>query len=424
LSHLKERKKQNCLNCNAQVQGKYCHICGQENVEPAESLWHLVTHFFNDITHFDGKFFSTGGLLITRPGFLSAEYKMGRRSNYLNPVRMYVFTSFVFFFVFFSTVHIDEDLFKSSVGGSLVDAIIKTDSTEFSNSLSEINSMNETEFKVFTRAVNKGRTMPRDHFKIYSDSIRKIRKTYYVASPMVIIQLMDSTAFKSVDDAVNDMDSSTFSKFIKLINGGKEMSRSDFYSRRDSARKSTKILFGKRYQGRAEYDSLVKKAVVKDGWMKQKISQKLFDIDEKISNSKDGVISNLFNILLHNFPQLLFISLPLFALFLKLIYYRHKNFYLVSHGIFTVHLYIFYFIALLAMIFLNEIGDYMHWSWPGNIISVLIFLLFVYEYKAMRNFYGQGRLKTIIKFCLAGAGRFFIITFLFLIFLLFSFLKI
>ena len=424
MSQLKEREKQNCLNCNAQVQGKYCHICGQENVEPAESLWHLVTHFFNDITHFDGKFFSTGGLLISRPGFLSAEYKMGRRTNYLNPVRMYVFTSFVFFFAFFSTVHIDEDLFKNPVGGSMIDAVAKDDSTNFSNSFKEIKTMNEKEFKEFTRAVNEGRSMTRENFQMYSDSSRKTRKGYYVASPMLTVRLMDSSAFKSMDDAITDMDSSSFSKFIRVINEGELMSKEDFYNFRDSSRNSTEIIFGKSYKGRAQYDSLVNAGVVKDGWLKQKISYKLFDIKEKISASNGKVMSNLFNILLHNFPQMLFISLPLFAVFLKLIYFRHKDFYLVSHGIYTVHLYIFYFLALLAMIFLNELGDAMHWGWPGNIIVVLIIILFVYEYKAMRNFYGQGRFKTIIKFFLAGAGRFIIITLLFLIFLLFSFLKI
>ena len=424
MSHLKERRERNCLNCNAEVQGRYCHICGQENLEPVETAWHLVTHFFNDITHFDGKFFSSLKLLILKPGFLSYEYKRGRRNNYLNPVRMYVFTSFIFFFVFFSTVHIDKDLFKNPVGGSMIDAIAKADSANFASSSSEITAMNEAEFKVFTRAVNRGRPMTRFDYNIYSDSARKSLSGYYIASPMLTVKLMDSSAFQSMDDAITEMDSSAFSRFVKVINEGNSMPKAAFYKYRDSSRNATKIIFGKKYNNVAEYDSLVSNGAAKDGWLKQTIIHKIFDINRKISNSNGMVMSNLFNVLLHNFPQLLFLSLPLFALFLKLIYIRHKDFYLVSHGIFTVHLYIFYFIALLAMIALNELGDYTHWGWPKSIVGLLTFLLFVYEYKAMRNFYGQGRLKTIIKFFLAGAGRFIIITLLFLIFLLFSFLKI
>lgn len=104
MSHLKERKDKSCLNCNAVTSGRYCSICGQENLEPQESLWHLIVHFFNDITHFDGKFFSSVKYIVTKPGFLSSEYVRGRRMAYLNPVRFYVFTSFLFFLIFFAFI--------------------------------------------------------------------------------------------------------------------------------------------------------------------------------------------------------------------------------------------------------------------------------------------------------------------------------
>ena len=102
MSRLKERKEKNCLNCKAGVQGRYCHVCGQENIETKESVWDLVSHFFRDITHFDGNFFSTVKYLIIKPGFLSKEYMIGRRASYVNPVRMYIFTSAFFFLLFFT----------------------------------------------------------------------------------------------------------------------------------------------------------------------------------------------------------------------------------------------------------------------------------------------------------------------------------
>ena len=102
MSHRPERKEKNCLNCGTTVQGKYCQVCGQENAEPKETFWGMVTHFFYDITHFDGKFFTTLKDLLFLPGFLSAEYMKGKRMSYLNPIRMYVFTSAIFFLIFFS----------------------------------------------------------------------------------------------------------------------------------------------------------------------------------------------------------------------------------------------------------------------------------------------------------------------------------
>ena len=90
MSHLTERKEKNCLNCNTTVQGRYCQVCGQENIVPQDTFGHLVLHFIYDITHFDGKFFDTLKYLAFKPGFLSKEYIAGRRVRYLNPIRMYV----------------------------------------------------------------------------------------------------------------------------------------------------------------------------------------------------------------------------------------------------------------------------------------------------------------------------------------------
>lgn len=102
LSHGKHRKENNCLNCGATLQGHFCHQCGQENLEPKESFWQMFAHFFYDITHFDSSFFHTVHHLLWKPGFLSLEYMAGKRASYLHPVRMYVFSSAIFFLLFFT----------------------------------------------------------------------------------------------------------------------------------------------------------------------------------------------------------------------------------------------------------------------------------------------------------------------------------
>src|SRR5579872_4745542 len=98
--HLREDKA--CLNCGAIVPERFCSRCGQENTELKESLGHLIGHFFEDITHFDAKIFVTLKDLVLRPGFLTREYIAGKRVRYLNPVRMYVFISAVFFITVFA----------------------------------------------------------------------------------------------------------------------------------------------------------------------------------------------------------------------------------------------------------------------------------------------------------------------------------
>ena len=97
------RKDSTCLNCGQEVTGRFCSSCGQENVETKESLGHLISHFFQDITHYDSKFLTTLKFLFFYPGLLTKEYISGRRMSYVNPIRLYVFTSFVFFLMMGAT---------------------------------------------------------------------------------------------------------------------------------------------------------------------------------------------------------------------------------------------------------------------------------------------------------------------------------
>jgi len=99
-SHLRHDKT--CLNCGAEVPERYCTRCGQENTEPVETFGHLIGHFFSDVTHYDSQLLITLKDLITKPGFLTREYNAGKRASYLNPIRMYVFVSAVFFLVLFT----------------------------------------------------------------------------------------------------------------------------------------------------------------------------------------------------------------------------------------------------------------------------------------------------------------------------------
>lgn len=98
-SHLRHDKT--CLNCGFAVEERYCSRCGQENTETRESVGHLIAHFFSDITHYDSKFITSLKDLVFKPGFLTREYNAGRRMSYLNPIRMYVFISAIFFIVLF-----------------------------------------------------------------------------------------------------------------------------------------------------------------------------------------------------------------------------------------------------------------------------------------------------------------------------------
>lgn len=335
------------------MKGRYCHICGQENIEPKETVWHLVSHFFNDITHFDGKFFSTLKYLITKPGFLSGEYMKGRRNSYLNPIRMYVFTSALFFLIFFSFYKLKEVAQKSTntINGKTTEQIEKMDSLSFDK---------------FTRAINE-----------------------------------------------DDKDTSV------------PMTRKEFHDYVGSVRKGPRVTFGNgKYSTMGAYDSALAAGTSHDNWFQQMFMRKQIEINQKYKDNPDGVLHIFIELLLHSIPQILFVSLPLFALVLYILYARWKHFYYVGHAIFTLHLYIFIFIAMLVIFGISKINQSLHWAalpWLNALLSLGIFF---YAYKAMRKFYNQGRGKTIAKFVLLIFGLLTILIFLFLVFTFLSFFKI
>src|SRR5258705_656622 len=144
--------------------GRFCHVCGQENIVPKESFGKLVLHFFYDITHFDGKFFESVKDLLFRPGFLSKEYIKGRRTSYLNPVRMYVFTSAIFFLIFFMMVNPkdwkgnDDEVFNKKQRLSLISGLekdYKKPKADSSTILKKIAVLKDTSNPVSLSMLNK-----------------------------------------------------------------------------------------------------------------------------------------------------------------------------------------------------------------------------------------------------------------------------
>ncbi len=93
------RKDMTCLNCRHVVEKRYCPNCGQENTDTRKTFHHLFVHFFEDLTHYENAFWKTIRNLLFQPGALTKEYMSGKRMSYLAPVRLYIFISFVTFFL-------------------------------------------------------------------------------------------------------------------------------------------------------------------------------------------------------------------------------------------------------------------------------------------------------------------------------------
>ena len=87
----------NCANCNALLAGRYCSSCGQRADTQAHSLGHFLGEATELLTHADSRVWATLWPLLARPGFLTREYFSGRRARYLQPFRLYLIMSVLFF---------------------------------------------------------------------------------------------------------------------------------------------------------------------------------------------------------------------------------------------------------------------------------------------------------------------------------------
>ena len=358
MSHGRERKGKNCLNCNAIVAGRFCQICGQENLEPDENFWQLCTHFIYDIFHFDGQFFSTLKYLLFRPGFLTKEFFKGKRASYLHPIRMYLFTSALFFLIYFS--------FKNSREESPPQNLLVKQRTEVLYQTMEAlkDSLNKTNDESKKQKIKQ--------------QINAIDSAIHFITPAE-----NSEINRKVKDTV---DLGPLKLNIK-----------------DSTKPQVKnSLFNDNYSTIEEYDSIQAALPEKDknGWFSKYLNKKNIAINEKYQSDMTGFWEKLKENFFHSLPKMMFVSLPLAALILQLLYFRKKQFKYSYHSIFTVHVYIAVFILILITYATEGFFSLTHWRifhWLTTIINISILF---YIYKALRNYYENSRAKTILKYFL------------------------
>jgi len=89
----------NCTDCGQPVEGRFCSNCGQPT-HVHRSLAHLGEEMLHGVLHFDARIWRTLPLLAFNPGRLTREWVQGRRTRYVSPLAMFLFTVFLMFFVF------------------------------------------------------------------------------------------------------------------------------------------------------------------------------------------------------------------------------------------------------------------------------------------------------------------------------------
>jgi hypothetical protein len=96
-----EPNQVNCQNCEKPYEDgfEFCPHCGQKTNDELT----IGVLFYNTISNyfsFDARFLKSFFPLVFRPGYLASEFIKGKRLLYLHPAQMYLFVAVIFFFIF------------------------------------------------------------------------------------------------------------------------------------------------------------------------------------------------------------------------------------------------------------------------------------------------------------------------------------
>ncbi len=86
-----------CSDCGEPTAGNFCANCGQPT-HVHRSLLHLGEEVLHGVMHFDARIWRTLPLLAINPGRLTREWIEGKRTRYVSPLAIFLFTLFLMFF--------------------------------------------------------------------------------------------------------------------------------------------------------------------------------------------------------------------------------------------------------------------------------------------------------------------------------------
>ncbi|MDB5126086.1 DUF3667 domain-containing protein [Mucilaginibacter sp.] len=337
------RKENDCLNCGTLLEGKFCHNCGQENLEMKESFGHMLNHAVSDYFHFDYQFFHTLRPLFLKPGHLTNEYLLGRRAQYLHPVKMYIFISLVFFvFVFQGN---------------------KSENKKVKNNRQSAQKGIDNAKNAIDKGIYANTNLTAQQKKVLSEKIKAFVPDT-LAKEINADMKKDSSKLKVRQ--TDDEDGFT-------IYGDDKLDK--FKTHEEYVANQAKLPADKR-----------------DNWLEAYIAKKNYDWKSQGKNGKEVLIEGL----KHNAPKMMFLLLPLFAVILKLAFWKNHKYY-VEHIIYTIHLHCYLFLFLTLIMLLNLI---LPESWDTFIDWVKFFAIITiiwYIYRSLRVVYNRSRWRTVSK---------------------------
>ena len=309
-----------CPNCsydNAQNTA-FCAQCGQKNTDYRRPLPPMVGQLIQEAFEVDGRVVQSLKLLFFKPGALTVAFSENRRASFVSPIRLYLFSSLLFFFVL-------------SVTADLPDIQTVDPNTEISVETDE--NISDDDIGQFKQA------MPDELGPIIDD--------------IMLRQGQGAQILKGIIDDFANPDTQT--------------TESDEPPPAHSPASGPSSTITLSAPQKFIYEQLVR------------------SLDDP---------ENTIRTMLENAPIALFFLLPAYTVLLKLVYIRHNKFF-VEHFVFALHLHTF---ALLIFTLMTLLRPDSSDSIEDAVQNVLWTSFLIYYFFALKNYYGQGKRRTLFKY--------------------------
>src|SRR5688572_17254368 len=87
-----------CKSCHNNFAGKFCNVCGERILEPADkSFYSFLRSILGEFTFLDNKFFYTLSLMLSKTGDVSRQYIDGIRTKFIKPISMFFVVNLLYF---------------------------------------------------------------------------------------------------------------------------------------------------------------------------------------------------------------------------------------------------------------------------------------------------------------------------------------
>lgn len=305
----------------------------------------------------DAKVWTTLIPLLIKPGKVSRDFINGKRSRYTNPFQFYISVSIIFFLILGAANKYQE--FQDFESGEV--------------STGNFNIVN----------------FDKPNIRVGEDAIKSLDS---VIQNEKVDSIINSIDFENNLKGLDSVDRENALKFIK--NGKDSISNIQFTKASfDSLRKQSTVLRMIDYQ-KKNPDHSINRALDSLKMKKTLWNRFLYTRADRINSFQTNTEEEnkkLSKEVVSYASIAIFIFLPIFTLFLKVIYAR-RSFSYVEHLIFVFHTQTVFF--LLSGIF------FLLWLFTHNssILPIFLILFLIYLFIAMKQFYRQGFFKTLFKY--------------------------